>query len=137
MEKDDFTKEDFLRDLIQQSPLDSPSNDFVDRVMANIQMTPEVAEAKKPLYLYLQASMPYALISLLLIFVLATSDLPVFNWLPGKNYLVENLLPYMAILVTTMKNVFASKFVNFGLLIGFSAGILFLIDRIFSRRTSL
>ena len=54
MENDDFMKEDFLHGLIRQSPLDSPSTDFVDRVMANIQEAPEVVIVKKPFFLYLK-----------------------------------------------------------------------------------
>ena len=86
MEKDEFLKDDFLRELIQRSPLDRPSDDFVDRVMADIQMSAEASVVKKPFYLYLKAAVPYAAITLFLFFVIATSDLPIFNWLPGKNY---------------------------------------------------
>ena len=137
MEKDDFLKDDFLRELIQRSPLDSPSDDFVDRVMANIQMSPEVAVVKKPFYLYLKTAMPYTLIALLLLIVLGTSDLPIFNWVPGKEYFINSLLPYLGTLLVIFKNAFSSKFVSMGLLIIFSAGMLFLIDRLFSHRASL
>jgi hypothetical protein len=137
MEKDDFLKDDFLRELIQRSPLDSPSDDFVNRVMANLQVSPEVADVKKPFYLYLKAALPYTLISLLLFIVIATSDLPIFNWVPGKDYFINSLLPYLGALFVIFKNAFASKFVSMGLLIGISAGMLFLIDRLFSRRASL
>jgi hypothetical protein len=137
MEKDDFLEDDFLRELIQRSPLDSPSDDFVDRVMANIQMSPEVAVVKKPFYLYLKTAVPYALISLVLFVVIATSDLPIFNWVPGKDYFINSLLPYLGALLVIFKNAFSSKFVSMGLLISFSAGMLFLIDRLFSRHASL
>jgi hypothetical protein len=137
MEKDDLLKDDFLRELIQRSPLESPSDDFVDRVMANIQVSPEISAVKKPFYLYLKAAVPYMTITLVLFFVLATSDLPVFNWLPGKDYFTNNLLPYFSTLLTLFKNAFASKYVSWVLLISFSAGVLFTIDRLFSRRTSV
>jgi hypothetical protein len=137
MEKDKFMKDDFLRELIQLSPLDSPSDDFVDRVMANIQLSPEVVVEKKPFYRHLKTAAPYAAITLFLIFVIATSDLPIFNWFPGKEYLTNNLLPYLGTLLLVFRNAFASKFVSWGLLISLSAGILFVIDRLFSRRTSV
>lgn len=137
MEKDELLKDDFLRDLIQRSPLDSPSDDFVDRVMTTIQLSPEVVVVKKPFYLYLKAATPYAAITLFLIFVIATSDLPIFNWFPGNDYLTNNLLPYLGALFLVFKNAFASKFVSWVLLISFSAGVLFFIDRLFSRRTSV
>jgi hypothetical protein len=137
MNKDELLKDDFLRELIQRSPLDSPSDGFVDRVMANIQMSPEVAEVKKPFYLYLKAAVPYAIAVLVLFFIIGTSDLPVFNWLPGKGNLLNKLLPYFDTLFTVFKSAFASKYVSWGLLISFSAGVLFLIDQIFSRRTAV
>jgi hypothetical protein len=137
MEKDEFLKDDFLRELIQRSPLDSPSDDFVDRVMANIQLSPEVVVVKTPFYQHLKAAVPYAIITLFVFLVIATSDLPIFNWFPGKEYLTNNLAPYLGTLLLIFKNAFASKFVSWGLLISFSAGMLFLIDRFFSRRTSV
>ena len=136
MEKEEFLKDDFLRDLIKRSPLDRPSDDFVDRVMANIQISPEVTAVKKPFYLYLKAAIPYVIITLVLFVVCTTSDLPIFNWLPGKDYLINNLLPYMGTLLTVLKSAFASRYVSWGLLISFSAGILYLIDRMLSRRIS-
>jgi hypothetical protein len=136
-EKDDFLKDDFLREIIRRSPLDMPSDGFTDRVMAGIQMAPEVSAVKKPFYLYLKAALPYVIITLVLGFVISTSDLPVFNWLPGKDYFLNSLLPYFGTLLTGLKNAFASKYVSWCLLISLAAGLLFLADRILSRRTSL
>lgn len=137
MEKDDFLNDDFLRDLIRRSPLDSPSDDFVNRVMANIQVVPEVSAARNPIYENVKAVIPYAAITLFLFLVIATSDLPIFNWLPGKDYLVNNLLTYTGTFFAVLKSGFSSRFVSWGLLISLSAGILFLIDLVFSRRASL
>ncbi len=137
MENDDIINDDFLRELIQRTPLDSPSDDFVDRVMAGIQTSAVVPEVKKPFYLYLKAALPYAAIALFLFVVMATSDLPIFNWIPGKDHLISNLITFSGTLFTILKNSFASKFVSWGLLISFSAGMLVLIDQLFSRRTSL
>jgi hypothetical protein len=137
MEKDEFLNDDFLRELINRSPLDSPSEDFVKRVMAGIQTSAEVEVVKKPFYHYLKVSAPYFILVFFIFLVIATSDLPLFNWMPGKAYLTNNLLPYLETLFMVFKKAFSSKFVSWGLLISFSAGVLFLIDRLFSRRTSL
>ena len=137
MEKDDFLKDDFLHNLIKNSPLDRPSDDFVDRVMANLELIPEVSEVKRPFYLSLKSAVPYAIISFILVVVFATSDLPIFNWFPGKEYFENNLLPYFGALFAILKNAFSAKFVSWGLLITLSAGMLFLIDRLLSRRTSV
>ena len=137
MEQDEIMNDDILRELIQRIPLDSPSENFVDRVMAGVQTSPAVVVARKPFFLYLKTAVPYTAFALILFFVIATSDLPLFNWVPGKDYLLQNLLPYFQTLFTIFKNAFSSKFVSLGLLISFAAGALFLIDRLLSRRTSV
>ena len=138
MEKDDFLKDDdFLRDLIRRSPLDHPSDDFVDRVMANIQISPETETVNKPFYLQAKSIAPYAILAVLVFVVISTSDLPIFNWLPGKEHLVNGLVPYFGTLFALFKSAFSSKFVSWVFLIGFSAGMLALIDMFFSRRSTI
>jgi hypothetical protein len=137
MEKDDFLTDDFLGDLIRRAPLDSPSDDFVDRVMANIQASQEVSVVKKPFYLFIKAAIPYASVALIVFVIIGTSDIPLFNWLPGKSYFTNDLIPYFGNLFADMKNAFASKYVSWVLLISFSTGFLFSIDRFFSHRTSV
>ncbi len=127
--------DDFLRDLIRHSPADSPSEDFVARVMAGVESVQQAAPARKSYILYIRNITPYLLLSLLLILVVSTSDIPFLNWLPGKNYYLNNLLPYFATLFTGLKNAFSSKYVTFGMLVFASAGLLFLVDRLFSRKT--
>jgi hypothetical protein len=136
MEKNEFLEDDFIKELIKKSPLESPSDDFVDRVMAQIQAAPEVVVSEKPFYLYLKSAMPYALTAVLLTVVIATSDLPLFNWLPGRDYLVGTIMTYFGTFFTVLKNAFASRYVSWVLLISFSAGFLFLVDRLISRRPS-
>ncbi len=135
MEQDDFLKDDFLREIIKRSPLEAPSDDFVDRVMAGIQVVPETEAVKKPFYLDFRGAIPYAVIALVCLLVIATSDLPIFNWLPGKDYFMNYLLPSMGTLMATLKSAFATKFVSWVVLISVSAGMLYFIDRLFSRRT--
>jgi len=129
-------KDDFLRELIQKSPLDSPSDAFVDRVMANLKLAPESAPAKPPYFLYVKTALPYAVLTLTLAVVFFTSDLPFLKWLPWNENFLHILVPYFGILIAGFKYAFASKFVSFGLLICISAGLLFLIDQWFSNRTT-
>jgi hypothetical protein len=128
-------RDDLLCELIRQCPLDSPSDDFVDRVMANIRVAPEITPVKKPFFIFVKATSPFAVLILVLVVVFSTSDLPIFNWLPGKEYFINIFVPYFGSIFTGLKDVFTSKFVSFGLLISVSAGLLFLIDKWFSRRT--
>ena len=137
MKNDDLLNDDFLKGLIRQSPLDSPSDDFIDNVMAGLQELPEATVVKRPYFLYLKEAVPYAIFTLLLLFVFATSDLPFMNWLAGKNYFIHNMVPYWVTILTALKNTFTSKYISLGFLICLSAGLLFFIDRIFSHRTTL
>jgi hypothetical protein len=137
MEKDDFLKDDFLSELIKKSSLDSPSDDFVDRVMANIRQSPEVAGVKKPFYLLLKSAIPYTGVALIVFVIIATSDMPLFNWLPGKSYFAHDLVPYLGTLFAVLKSAFASKYVSWIMLISLSAGFLFTVDKLVSRRTSV
>ena len=122
--------------MIRQSPLDSPSDDFVGRIMESIRETPETAPAGKPFPDYLKAFLPYALVAFMVLLVLLTSDIPFLNWIPGKNYYLNILVPYFGTLLAGLKNVFSSKYVSFGMLVLASAGLLMLIDRFFSRKTT-
>ena len=137
MEKDDFLKDDFLRELIRQSPLDSPSDGFTDRVMAGINPLPETVPAQKSFSMYLKTLFPYLFLLLFVCLVYFTSDLPLLNWIPGKNYYLNSLLPYLGTLVAGMKTAFSSKYVSFGLMILAATGLLFLVDQYFSRKTTV
>ena len=137
MEKDNFGKDDFLTGLIQQIPLESPSDDFVERVMASIQPATQPVLVQKPFPSYVKGAVPYALLTILLLLVFSTSDLPFLNWLPGKSYYMNNLVPYLGTLFNGLKNAFASRYVSFGLMTAASMALLFVIDRFFSRRTSV
>ncbi len=72
----------------------------------------------------------------MVLLVLLTSDIPFLNWIPGKNYYLNILVPYFGTLLAGLKNVFSSKYVSFGMLVLASAGLLMLIDRFFSRKTT-
>lgn len=137
MENNDFGNDDFLRRLIQQSPLDHPSEDFVDRVMAGIHPAPEIAPVQRPFLQYLQTLVPYAFLIFILFVVFSTSDLPFLNWLPGKNYLIHSLISSFGSLFAGLKYALTSKYVSFGLLIITSTCVLFLIDRLLSRKTTV
>jgi hypothetical protein len=137
MDNDDFLKDDFLGRLIRNSPLDSPPDDFVDRVMAGIQPEPEIVPAKKPFFLMVGRVVPYAVLVMLLLIVFATSDLPFLNWLPRWDYFAISVLPWFNSLFASLKTAFASKYVSMGLVVSISGGLLFLADRLFGRRFSL
>lgn len=128
MIKENLNEDDFLRKMMHHVPLDSPSDDFVEKVMAGIKPALIQEPARKPLFQHLKSFFPYALLVLVLFTVIMTSDLPFLNWIPGKNYLNEGVLPYLGVLWSSLGKLFTSKYVTFGLLISASAGVLFLTD---------
>src|ERR1039457_4253070 len=116
MNKEDFLNDDFLRDLIRNTPLDAPSDDFMENVMGAVQLNPRLAPVKQPFFLWVKSAWPYALAGFILIVFLFTSDLPFTNILPGKDYFTKSLLPYFESLFAGIKNLFVpSKYPTIGL----------------------
>jgi hypothetical protein len=129
MEKDNLLKDDFLGKLIQNSPLESPSDAFVDELLTKIKPAPEMVPAYKPFFLFIKNSWSLALISLAVIIFLLTSDLPFSNVIPGKEYFTNSLLPYFASLFSMIKSSFgAIKTISIPLMIVAAGGFLLLLD---------
>jgi hypothetical protein len=136
MNKEDFLNDDFLRDLIRNTPLDAPSDDFMENVMGAVQLNPRLAPVKQPFYLWVKSAWPYALAGFILVVFLFTSDLPFTNFLPGKDLFAKGLLPYFESLFAGMKNLFVqSKFTSVGLTVLFTGGLLVIMDQFLSRKT--
>ena len=136
MEKEDIRSDDFLGNLIRQVPLESPSGDFVDRVMSAIQ--PEaVATEKKKSYFYLQSALPYIALGMFCLLIFFTSDLPFLNNLSGKGSVLNEIIRSMAGLFKGIAASLDSKYISWGLLVGIAGGLLFFVDRFFSRRTAI
>lgn len=129
MEKDDFLQDDFLKKLIQDSSLESPSDAFVDEIMTKIQRAAIIVPEQKPFLLFLKNSWQYALISLVLIVFLLTSDLPFSNVMPGKEFFTNSFLPYFISLFPMIKSSFGSiKNISIPLIILTSGGFLLFLD---------
>ena len=138
MEKNDLIKEDFLGKLIQNSPLESPSDAFVDDIMSKIRQAPVTIPVRKPFFLFVKNTWIYALLTLAVLIFLLTSDLPFSNVIPGKEYFTNNLLPYISSLFTLVKSSFGNtKAISIPLMIFMAGGLLLLLDHLFSRRTKI
>lgn len=138
MDRDDFLKDDFLKELVGKQPLESPSDDFTEKVMAGIRMNPELTPEGKPYYLYLKASWPYLLIALTVIIYLASSDLPFSKFIPGKEYFESFLFPYLKNLSADFITLFSFiKSATLPMAILSSGLLLFILDRFFFRRRSV
>lgn len=126
---EDKNGDDFLNKMMMHVELESPSEGFVERVMAGLEVGPEAEPAKKPFFAMLNSVWPFFILLLVVLMVLFTSDLPFLNWLPGKDNLLNVIQPYINLITSSMSSVFKSSYGSFGLLIGVSAGLLFLVDR--------
>jgi len=136
MEKDDFLQDDFLRDLIRKSPMDSPSDDFLQNVMEQVSAQPAVESSQKIFFRFLKTSWPFALIGVSVIIFFLTSDLPVSGFLPGKDYFSENLIPYLLKTLSGFKwLVPEGKSATLPVIIIASGILLYLFDRFLFRKS--
>jgi len=136
MENEEIRNDDYISNLIRQTPLDCPADDFVDRIMAAIQTEPLVVSERKTFLPYIKSTLPYAALVIFCLLIFATSDLPFMNGIHGKGYIMNEIMPYIGTLIASLKAAFASKYVTWGLLVGIAGGLLFLVDRFLSRRTA-
>ena len=137
MNQEEFIKDDILRKVIRDIPLDSPSEDFEKRIMDAINVSTETSQVHRSLFTKFLNYLPYLGVVAILILFLVTSDLSVGKYFPGKDYFVNLLAPYLTMMASGFNSLLSSSYVIFGLGIGASAGFLMLIDHIFDRRISM
>ncbi|MEI8005043.1 MAG: hypothetical protein WCI48_02475 [Bacteroidota bacterium] len=136
MDMNDVIKDDFLAGLIKKVPLESPSDDFVDKVMAGIETIPVPVVEKQPYFHWMRSSLPYLGAAMIVVLILISSDIPYLNFIGGKVYFSSFFLKIFQPFLNSMKTLLSSRFITYSLLIGVSAGFLFIIDKLFSRRFS-
>ena len=137
MENDNLLNDDFLRQLIGKSTLESPSGEFVEKVMSRIQSQPEVAPVTRSFFFYLKSSIGYILLAALLIGFFLTSDIPFMNWIPGKNYFSDTFLPYFNSLFTALKSLSGNgKGISIPIMIIVASGLFFLLDKLLTSRNA-
>jgi hypothetical protein len=138
MDNDEFLKDRFLKELISKSRTESPSDEFVEKVMAGIRLNPEPVPAAKPYYLFLRSAWPYAAIALTVIVILASSDLPYSKFIPGKEYFENNFIPYFKTLSGSFVSLFGFlRSATLPFVIIASGTLLFIFDRVFLSRHSI
>jgi hypothetical protein len=137
MDMDDVIKDDFLAELIKKVPLESPSDEFVHNVMSGIETIRVPAIEKRPYFNWLRSWIPYLGIGIIIVLILISSDIPYMNLIGGKEFISSLFLKVFQPFWTSMKTLFSSRFVTYSLLIGVSAGFLFVVDKLFSRRFSV
>ena len=137
-ENNDFINDEFLRNLVRKSSLETPSDDFVGKVMEKIMPQTEIIPAKRPLLLYLKSFLGFLLIAAVLTGFFWTSDVPVLNWLPGKQFFDTVILQAFESLFTWVKNTSGNgKSFIIPVMILAASGLLYLLDRIIANRGNL
>ena len=130
MEKNDLLNDPFLRNLVGKSSLESPSEDFVDKVMEKIQVQPQIVPENKSFLHFLKSMFGFLLLAAVLIGFFWTSDIPVLSWLPGKQFFVNSVLPSFDPLFSWLKSFLGSgSGVSIPVMIIAAAGLLFLADK--------
>ena len=135
MENDNPLNDDFLRNLIGKSTLESPSDGFVEKVMSRIQPQPDVVPVNRSIFSYLKSSIGYFLLAAFLVGFFLTSDISFMNWIPGKQYFLNTFLPYFDSLFTGLKSFSGNgKSFSIPIMIIVASGLFFFLDRLLSQR---
>ncbi len=134
METDDLVNDDFLADLLRKMPLETPSDEFINKVMAGIEPLPVLVNEKKPYFLWVKSSIPFIGLGMFVLLIIFSSDIPYLNLNYGRDYFSLIFIKAFQPFIVSMKALLSSKFITYSLLIGVSAGFLFIVDKLFSRR---
>lgn len=138
MENDNLLNDEFLRKLIGKSTPESPSDDFVEKVMSRIQPQPDVAHVTRSFFFFLKSFIGYIFLVAILVGFFLTSDISFMNWLPGKQYFVNTFLPYFNSLFIGLKSLAGSgKSISIPIMILVASGLFFLFDKLFTHRNAI
>ncbi|TSA28008.1 MAG: hypothetical protein D4R67_04950 [Bacteroidetes bacterium] len=136
MKKNDLSQNDFLADLMKEASLETPSDDFMENVMTGVEAMPAYQPRKKPFFLFIKSVVPWILLIGVFVLYYTTSDLPFTNYIPGKEYVQNVLLPSLGTFFTSFKELFSTKFFSISLAVLVSCGILFGLERLINRRSA-
>jgi hypothetical protein len=130
MDNDDLINDDFLRNLVRKSSIQSPSDDFVEKVMERISPQPAVAPVNRSFFYFLKSYLGYFLLAFILVAFFWTSDISVLSWLPGKQYFIDNVLPSFDFLYSWLRPLSGSgKGFSIPIMILVASGLFFLVDK--------
>jgi hypothetical protein len=137
MEKDELLKDDILSRLLKNTVTESPSDEFIEKVMTGVRSVPAIETTPRFFSMYLKTALPYIGLVAAVLFFVFTSDMPFDKYLSHTDYFSKYFLPYFTSMVGGFKVLFASRFVTFAMGVALSAGFLMLVEHFFSRRSSM
>ncbi|MFH1159362.1 MAG: hypothetical protein V1733_00230 [bacterium] len=136
MKKKDLLADDFLKELVSKSSLESPSDDFIARVMVGVESMPAPVPVKKSFFSLLKSIIPWTILAFVVILFIFSSDLPFINNLPGIEFMQRILISSFGSFIASFKSVFSGKFASLAIAVLVSGVFLFAIERLISRKTS-
>ena len=138
MEKEDLLPDDFLKDLFRSQPVETLGDDFTSDVMEQILKAPEIAAVRKPFYLILRSSWPYILLFIVTLVFIMTSDLPFSDYIPGKGYMIKNILPALKSLFSGFKPLVTNgKFIMIPTMVILAGSLLMGFDHFLFRKPGI
>jgi len=138
MENENLLNDEFLRKLIGKSTSESPSDDFVKKVMSRIHPQPDVAPVTRSFFFFLKSFIGYIFLVAILVGFFLTSDISFMTWLPGKQYFVNTFLPYFDSLFIGLKSLSGSgTSFSIPIMILVASGLFFFFDRLLTHRNAI
>ena len=138
MKNNEIPADDFLKNLIQKSSIETPSDDFITRVMEEINKTPELVSVPLPLYRQWKPVAGFTGLLVFAVVIMIAADIPILDFLPGKTFFTGTIMHYFNAILLPLKPVFVnSRFVNLGMMSIGAAGLLILIDRVLTRKFTI
>ena len=136
MERDDLVKDELLKKLAGRVPLESPSVEFTQKVMAGIVTMPETVKPKNPFFLFLRSWSLWILLGIFAAVFFLSSDVPYLTFIPGKEFFNDHVVPYFAAMFAGLARLFTgSKTLSITLSLLVAGTLLFAIDWFIRRRS--
>jgi len=136
MKKKELFKDDFLTDLLNNTTLESPSDDFVGNIMRRVEAMPGCQPHKKSFYQVAKPILPWVLLVTVFVVSYFFSGLPLAKFIPAGEYLYGVLSPSVNVFFSSFKDLASNKFYSIALVVLLSGGGLFIIERLISHRIS-
>ncbi|MBE0646376.1 MAG: hypothetical protein IH596_01185 [Bacteroidales bacterium] len=136
MKQREEVQDDFLKDLMKKTSLESPSDDFTKNIMGRVETMPVYQPQKKQFFLFIKSALPWIIIVVAFVLFFLFYDLPYGKYLPGGPFLQDVLLPTFSSFFSSFKELASSKFYSIALVVLVCGGGLFSLERLVSHRIS-
>lgn len=134
MKKNELIEDDFLVDLMNEFPVESPSGEFLGKVMKGVGAMPAYKPSKRAFGIIIKSVFPWALLSCVVILFVIFQGVPVGNYIPGREELQSMLFPFLNSFSSIFSEISGSRFFSFGLIILLSGGFLFGLEKLINER---